>query len=188
MSRRRQRAATVASLAVLLAALLIAACGGGGGGGGGPTAPPPPSSGITYTAGGTSGGPAVALVQDSVSGDQLVLRLEARSFSDVYGLYFDLSYPSGVLTFEAATEGTFLSGGGNATAFEVAEEPGNLIVGLSRLGAAPGVSGSGTLLTLRFRGIGSGNGALSFSRNQGVASDGDPVSLEWSGGSVSVSQ
>lgn len=176
------------ALALLAAALLIPACGGGGGGGGGPTQPPPPSSGISYTPGSSSGGASVVLVEQSVSGDQLTLRLEGRSFDDVYGLFFDLAYPGGVLTFEGASEGSFLSSGGNATAFEIAEQPGNLIVGLSRLGAAPGVSGNGTLLTLRFRGAAAGSGDLSFSRNQGVASDGDPLSLDWVGGSVTVSQ
>lgn len=174
------------ALLALAVALLLAACGGGGGGGG-PTAPPPPSSGISFTPAGSSAGPAVALVAQSTTGGALVLRLEARGFTDVYGLYFDLSYPNAVLSFQGATEGTFLSTGG-ATAFEIAEEAGNLIVGLSRLGATPGVSGDGTLLTLRFSGSGTGSGALSFSRNQGIASDGDPVALDWVGGNVTVSQ
>lgn len=188
MSRRRLSPVSLA-LALLLAALLVPACGGGGGGGGGgPTQPPPPAAGISYTPGSSAGGASVVLVEQSASGDLLTLRLEGRSFDDVYGLFFDLAYPSGVLSFEGASEGSFLSSGGAATAFEIAEQPGNLIVGLSRLGAAPGVSGNGDLLTLRFRGTAAGGGDLSFSRNQGVASDGDPLTLDWVGGSVTVSQ
>jgi hypothetical protein len=62
---------------------------------------------------------------------------------------------------------------------------GNLIVGVTRLGAVPGASGSGTLVTLRFRSIASGTGSLSFTRSEAVDADGRPIGgVSFVGGSV----
>jgi len=178
-----RRAAGTASLALLLLAL-GAACGGGGG----PTSPPPTNSSLTYTAAGPASGAAVVLSRNGSGADTLVLDVLAQGVTGVYGVYFDLAFPQQVLAFEGATEGTFLSGGAG-TSLQVASQPGNLVVGLTRLGAVGGISGSGTLLTLRFRAIGSGNGSLQFTRNQGVAADGDSIpGLDWLGGSVQATR
>jgi hypothetical protein len=103
----------------------------------------------------------------------------------LYGVAFDLGYPASVLSYQGATPGDFLEEGGFQVSLQVAEESGNLIVGITRLGAVPGATGSGTLVTLRFRSIGSGNGSLSFSRTQAVDADGQPMSgVSFVGGSV----
>jgi general secretion pathway protein D len=181
---RRRRPAIAAVLAALAALVLLAACGGGGGGG--PTQPPPPSSSLTFTPGGTAGGNVILLARTGpTGGSELHLAVEAREVNDLYGAAFDLGFPAAVLDFEGATVGELLSRDGFQVSLQVAEETGNLIVGVSRLGAVPGVSGTGTLVTLRFRAIASGSGSLTFSRTQAVDADGRPVGgLAFVGGSV----
>ncbi|HBL29300.1 MAG TPA: hypothetical protein DD490_20910, partial [Acidobacteria bacterium] len=70
----------------------------------------------------------------------LILEIRANSVTDLYGVAFDLRYPSNVLQLVQASSGTFL---GNAT-LQSAPGSGNglLVVGLSKLGAAAGTSGS----------------------------------------------
>ena len=182
--RRLRITAARATLAGLAMLALLAACGGGGGGG--PTQPPPPASSLTFTPGGTAGGNVVLLARTGPTGGrELHLAVEAREVNGLYGAAFDLGFPAAVLDFEGATEGEFLARDGFQVSLQVAEESGNLIVGVTRLGAVPGASGTGTLVTLRFRAIGSGSGPLTFSRTQAVDADGRPVGgLAFVGGSV----
>lgn len=186
---RRLRFSAGPALAALLSVLLLTlACGGGGGGGGGggPVDPGPPAAALTFTPGGTAGGNVVLLTRTgSTTGRDLELAVEAREVSSLYGVAFDLGYPASVLSFEGATPGTFLSGGGFQVSLQVAEETGNLIVGVTRLGAVGGASGSGTLATLRFTAVGSGSGSLTFSRTQAVDPQGVAIDdVAFVGGSV----
>lgn len=191
MSDRRGLLAAVRSLGrplgLLLGLLLAPACGGGGGGGGGPTAPPPPTPGITFTA--TGGGAAsVTLASGAGSGPTtLVLELRANQVSDLYGLSFDLTYPSAQLRYDGAMEGGLLSAGGQPTSLLISPiAPGTLVVGFSRLGAVAGAEGSGVLLTLRFTAVGAGTGVFGFARNSALDSSGASLPLTWGGGSVLV--
>jgi hypothetical protein len=167
-------------------------CGGGGGGGGGsPTVPatptPPPT--ITFTPSGTGGANSLALTRVSSDATSLVLSLEATSVTDLYGIAFDLSYPSDALTYRSATEGTFLDNNNTVdTSLQVAEMPaGTLVVGLSRLGEIPGRSGSGTLLRLEFTRKATGSGSLFFAKNQAFNASGAAIAgVVWSAGSVTV--
>lgn len=171
----------------LLAMLLAPACGGGGGGGG-PTAPPPPAPGITFTA--TGGGTADAVTLASGAGSTattLILELRANEVSDLYGLSFDLTYPSGLLRYDGVTEGAVLSADGQPTTLLTsAATAGTLVVGFSRLGAVAGAEGSGVLLTLRFTAVGAGTGAFGFVRNSALSSSGAALPLAWGGGNVQV--
>lgn len=177
-----------AALAAIVAVLLLAgACGGGGGGGGGnPVDPGPPAAALTFTPGGTAGGNVVLLTRTgATTGQELDLAVEAREVTSLYGVAFDLGYPASVLSFEGATQGSFLSSGGFQVSLQVAEETGNLIVGVTRLGAVGGASGSGTLVTLRFTAVGSGTGNLTFSRAQAVDPQGRAIDdVAFVGGSV----
>jgi hypothetical protein len=168
--------------AVLLAAAAVA-CGGGGGGG--PTAPP---AGIVFTASGGSATNGLSLGSAAGSTSTILrLDLSARSVTDLYGVAFDLVYPNQILAFDAATQGTFL--GGVATSLQVDEpSPGRLVVGLSRLGAVSGVSGSGVVLTLEFASRATaGSGSFAFQNNAAFDSAGDAIAgVGWGGGSVSV--
>lgn len=172
-------------LIVLAVTVALGCGGGGGGGGGGPTAPQP---GVTFT-GSQVQPPAVRLGEDPGSGATVLeLVVRAEDLSGVYGVAFDLTYPSDLLRFEASAEGDFLGRGGAQTTLQVAESPrGRLIVGHSRLGSAAGVGGSGELVVLRFTPTGSGSGSFTFSRNQLLDRDGEPIpGASWGGGSVRV--
>jgi len=149
-----------------LGLFVVAACSGGGGGGGsrGPTSPPP---GIQYSSAGSTAANSVVLAEGAGStATTLRLEVRAQSFTELFGTGFDVLYPSNVLSFASATEGTFL--GGTTTSFQVKESsPGRLVFGVTRLGSAGGVSGTGVLATLVFNSIGvSGSGTFSFDENK----------------------
>ena len=168
--------------------LALGGCGGGGGGGGStPTQPQPPQSSLVFTPGASSGS-GIALASGTGSGPTtLVLEVRANSVQNLYGVAFDLSFPASLLRLDASTRGSFLGDESNTTLALVQPTPGNLVIGLSRLGTLPGVSGSGTLLTLRFTALASGSGSFAFARNSAVDAAGSPLSgLAWSGGSVQV--
>jgi len=120
--------------------------------------------------------------------NRLVLELVAQDVVPIYGVSFDLQYPSSVLSFDAAAEEGFLSNDGNTPTLQVAEGPvGNLVIGLSRLGSLPGIAGSGVLLTLQFRTVGNGGGSFRFDANQAFDANGDPLpAVAWGAGSVQV--
>lgn len=172
---------------VSLVSFLSLACNGGGGGGG-PTQPTPtpspsqPSLVFTPEGGGGSG---VSLVAGAAStASTLILEVRANSVNDLYGVAFDLAYPSNLLQFVRATQGPLLAGGTMQVASGTA---GNLVVGLSNLGPVPGTSGSGVLMTLEFRAAGAGQGSFSFSRNVAVNSAGQSINgLSWGTGTVRV--
>lgn len=174
----------------LAAALTGVGCGGGGGGGGGGGTPPPtqPQPGITFS-GSSVAPPAVRLARGAgSSGSVLEVEVRADQLAGVYGLAFDLSFPSNALRFDAFAEGGFLSSGGAQTSLQVAEAgSGRLVVGHSRLGDVAAASGSGVLMTLRFVAVGSGSGSLSFSANELFDAGGNRVpGTAWGGGTVQV--
>jgi hypothetical protein len=184
MSRRGARALLAAAGA---AAVLLAPACGGGGGGGGPTQPPMPQPGITFTPGGAAGANSVALVRVGQSTTRLSLELRATGVTDLYGVSFDLRFPSSALSFVDFDEGPMLLGGGIFdTAFQVVETPaGNLVVGATRLGGVAGANGDGVLLTLHFDARASGSGGIAFDGPQAFDRDG-AQSVQFIGGSVAV--
>ncbi len=164
----------------------VAACGGGGGGGG-PTGPPPPTSTIVFTPAGAGN---VLLASGSgTQGTTLSLEVRTAGVQDLYGLAFHLSYPVTALRFTGATQGNVLNAGGTvATAFQIVDSPpGNLVVGLTRLGPVSGTAASGTLMTLQLTAAASGTGNLAFSSNVATDSQGNVIpGVTWAGGSVQV--
>ena len=188
--KRAGRVLALALGAVAFAALPLASCGGGGGGGGGGgvTPPTPPQSSVTFSAG-TASAPAIRLARGSgSSGTTLEIEVRADGVDDLYGVAFDLTFPSGVLRYEGVTEGPQLSNGGTRTSLQVAQTAsGRLVVGHTRLGDVGGASGSGVLMTLRFTAIGAGSGSLGFSADQAYDSGGDAIGdLSWAGGTVNA--
>jgi len=178
----------VAWLGLPLLLLGLAACGGGGGGGGG-GGPTDPGPSITFSPSSSAADRALVLREGpGTTASRLVLELVVRDLDGLYGLSFDLRYPSSVLSFEAAAEEDFLGQGGADTTLQVAEQPtGNLVIGLSRLGRVPGASGSGVVLSLEFRAVGNGGGTLSFDANEAFDADGVPLpAVSWGAGSVQV--
>jgi hypothetical protein len=173
-------------IAAVLLLSTLAACGGGGGGGGGPTAPPPPPQpAIVFTSTGTSSANSVVLASGTGSNaTTLILEVRAISVTDVYGVAFDLRYPSNLLQFVRATPGPMFEAGSVQAA---AAGEGNLVVGATRLGEVPGVTGSGTLLILEFTALTAGDGTFSFSRNSALDPDARPLpGVTWAAGSVRI--
>lgn len=179
---------------VLVAAMgwLAGACGGGGGGG--PTAPPtptPPPAPVTFRAAGTPAGLTIYLGKTDGTA-QNVLRLEVRAndVTDLYGLGFDLDYPTNLLDYRGGsqTEGGFLSADGSNTQILARQiTDGTVIVGLSRLGDVGGVDGSGLLLTLDFTAVSNGTGTFSFVANDAFDGQGDRLDeTVWMAGDVTV--
>jgi hypothetical protein len=173
-----------AALAIL--ATSVAACGGGGGGGG-PTGPPPPATTIVFT---PAGGGNVLLASGSgTQGTTLSIEVRTTGVQDLYGLAFHLAYPVAALRLTGHTEGSVLNAGGTVpTSFQIVDSPpGNLVVGLTRLGRVQGTAASGTLMTLQLTAAASGSGNLAFSSNVASDSLGNVIpGLTWAGGSVQV--
>jgi hypothetical protein len=183
------------ALAVPAALALLALACGGGGGGGGPTAPTPtptptptPSPSIVFTAQGTPGVNAIFLASGAATtATTLVLEVRANQVTDLYGVAFDLSYPSALLQFSRATAGPLLGSSGSVQA--VVSTPGTLVVGGSHLGAVAGATGSGIVLSLEFTATAAGQGSFAFARNSAFASTGQTLSgTSWLAGSVQVTR
>lgn len=172
--------------AILLAGLgLLAACGGGGGGG--PTAPPPPTPGFVFTPAGVAGANSLSLASGAATTTTtLVLEVRATSVTDLYGVAFNLTYPSAQLQFVRATAGPLLGTG----AVQATVSPaGTLIVGATHLGNVPGATGSGVVMTLEFSAGTAGTGSFAFTRNSALDSAGVPLAgITWVAGSVTLTK
>jgi hypothetical protein len=146
-------------------------------------------AGISFVPSGTGGVNSLALTRVSGDANTIVLSVEATSVTDVYGVAFDLVYPSAVLDFQDAEEGSFLDQGGAVdTSLQVAENPdGTLVVGLSRLGQVAGRSGTGSLVRFEFARRAAGSGDLRFEDNLAFNAAGNPIGgVQWSAGRVTV--
>jgi hypothetical protein len=146
--------------------------------------PPPTQPSVAFTPAGAAGAGSFSLAMSAASTPtHLVLEVRSGGIQDLYGVGFDLQYPSNLLQFTQATPGTLLSGG----SFQSLLMPiGNVIVGVSRLGAVPGVSDPGVIATVEFKPLVSGTGLFSFSRNTALDSTGKPITVTWVAGSVTT--
>ncbi len=189
----RGRARGLAALLVLLALAalaLLTACGGGGGGGSTPTQPPPvtpppttqPS--VAFTPAAAAGAGSIALGMGAASTTtKLVLEVRSGGIQDLYGVAFDLQYPANLLQLTQVTQGPLLSPG---TLEQSPTTTGNVVIGVSRLGVVPGVSGAGVIALVEFKPIASGSGVFSFSRNAALDSGGKTLSATWIAGAVTT--
>lgn len=186
MKRGSSRPSRIFRLAALAALVVLAACGGGGGGGG-PTNPPPPTPQILFSPASPNPTNAVSLATGvGTDANNLFLDVRATSVQNLYGVSFDLRVPT-LLRFTGRTQGTFLSAGGVQTSFQVTESPaGNLVVGLTRLGGAAGVDGSGLLMTLQFSANSAGTGAFEFANGAAFGAGGARLDTSFVAGSVQV--
>ena len=153
-----------------------------------PTVPP---SGITFSPDSSAGSNSIALSSGGGSGNVFILDVDAQSVTDLYGVSFLLTYPNDLLSYSknSESEGTFLSESGDVdTDLQVSQrQPGELTVGISRLGEVPGVSGSGNLLSLEFTRRSAGSGPLEMTDHDAVDSLGEiQVEVTWISGSVTV--
>jgi hypothetical protein len=86
-------------------------------------------------------------------GDEFVIAIMIENVVDLYAIGFTVKYaPYGkTLVASDIAEGEFLKRGGKTTgfAYSISVFAGTVKIGISRLGAVPGESGSGTLATLK---------------------------------------
>ncbi|HEV7669930.1 MAG TPA: cohesin domain-containing protein [Thermoanaerobaculia bacterium] len=184
----RQSRQRLAALLAVFAVFALAACGGGGGGGPtNPPPPPPPTPQIVFTPATASPANAIALANGAgTDANNLVLDVRATTVQDLFGVSFDLRVPA-LLRFTGRTQGTFLSAGGVQTAFQITESPpGNLVIGLTRLGDTAGVDGSGLLMTLQFSASTAGTGAFEIANGGAFDRAGQRLSTTFVAGSVQV--
>jgi len=188
------------SVTMVVSALVLAGSGwlvtgcGGGGGGGGPTTPPPvnPPSSISFSPDSSAGSNSIYLsTGQGGSGSLFVLDVDTQSVTDLYGASFVLEYPNNLLAFrkKSESEGSFLSDGGEfRTDLQVKQRtPGEITVGITRLGEVPGASGSGTLLSLEFTRRSVGSGPMEMVQHNALDQYGVvQADVTWIGGSVTV--
>jgi len=151
-----------------------------------PTTPPPPS--VTFVADASNGGiDAIALSLTSSTAEAFTLALMASEVTDLFGYGVDITFDPAVVMFDTATMGTFLDGEGITVTTQITEGPvGTLVIGQSRVGAVPGMSGSGTLVSLDFRSVAPGTSTLSTSNDGAFDSTGAAMTTEFFGGTATV--
>ena len=144
-----------------------------------PTAPTAPAArGVSFLAG-QVGNESIGL-RGTALGAALEVEIYAAGVQDLYGLGFELLFPSNLLRYEALDDGVFPS-------LEVLEAaPGRLVVGATHLGSVGGLNGSGTVAVIRFTAFANGSGSLDFSAQEAFDRFGDRLALNWVGGSVEV--
>ena len=169
---------------------------GAGIGGSAAVAQLPAPPGIDFKAEGIPGFDTIYLKGIGSEDPDGLLRIEvwAEDVTDLYGLSFALRFPKHLLRFprsreEEFREGTLLSADGTQdTVLLVRQNDNEIIVGLTRMGEAAGVSGSGHLLTLEFRGQGvAGKRLLDLHRTRAFDATGAEIGhVSWLAGKVVV--
>ena len=98
-------------------------------------------------------------------GDSVIVQVVIDQATNVSTVTFHLHYDPQVLVFvPPGIEGPFMSGDGSATVF-LASDPGGageVVVALSRMGAAEGAEGSGTLAVFQFQAVAVGSCGFAF--------------------------
>ncbi len=165
--------------------IIIHGCGSGGGN---TNMISTPSQVIAFS-GNTPGNQAVYMSQNSSlsSGNTLAIDIKANNVSNAYGFAFDLDFDPTKMTYDSYAAGNYLEGGGNIPTYLVTAQAGKLIVGLSRLGTVGGVSGSGTIITLKFKAVAAGNASVNSSNNTVRDSGNQSIpGVTWNGGTATI--
>ena len=96
--------------------------------------------------------------------DQFAVQVNASGAERLYNAVFSLSYDAAKLEVVTQVEGTLLKQDGSSASFQAFadKKKGQLWVAQSRVNAAEGANGSGTLATVTFKAIGKGPAPLGF--------------------------
>jgi len=92
-------------------------------------------------------------------GQSFFLNIDVVGVADLYGFQFDLGLVPGILSANSITEGAFLPSGGSTFFIPGAIEntTGTISFNADTLvGAIPGVTGNGTLVTVQFKALAAG--------------------------------
>ncbi|MGD8817964.1 MAG: cohesin domain-containing protein [Acidobacteriota bacterium] len=190
MSAARRHAATIGTFAALLLALTLpVACGKS------PTTPRPtttttttlPPNKVTFIADANPGSDAIALSMTESTATEFTLVLTVVSVTDLYGYAVDINFDPEVVAFDSSEAGDFLEAPGATVSTQVTEQPpGTLVIGQTRVGPFDGVSGSGTLLTLKFRSLAAGTSPFTPANASAFDSTGSTLATQFFGGIATV--
>ena len=187
IGRRAPRRVAPRATDTLLAALLAVAlpsCGGSS-----PTTltPTPPPTTITLSGGGAPAVDSVALTLQGATSDRIALALFVNNVNDLYGAGVDRTFDPAVVAFDSFEAGTLLNGDGAAVSTQVSEpQSGTLVIGVTRVGAVPGITGSGTLIVLRFNAVTPGSTAVATDNSGAFDSAGAALATQFFGGTLTV--
>ncbi|HEX9671512.1 MAG TPA: secretin N-terminal domain-containing protein [Thermoanaerobaculia bacterium] len=95
-------------------------------------------------------------------GDLFEVRLQAASAIPLSHLPVALAFDPKVLAVEKVEAGTFLGPRGQAEVLADHSRPGELLLGASRLGELPGVTGNGTVARVTFKALAAGRSRIAF--------------------------
>jgi len=126
-----------------------------GGGGGGYTAPPePPAPSVD-----------LLLIPSSstvTQGEQVNIRVEVKNMTDLKGASIDLNFDSAYLQYVSAQDGGFIPDVDSVVEDYVDNTAGILSLDIAGLGDTAYASGSGTIMSITFDTINSGNAQITF--------------------------
>jgi general secretion pathway protein D len=94
-------------------------------------------------------------------GERVTVRVEVAADAPVSHLPLQLAYDPTVLRLVGWQAGDFLGGEGEVQVLAAEREPGRVLVGASRLGQRPGVTGGGTAVTLELEAVAPGVAVVS---------------------------
>lgn len=132
-------------------------------------------------------------------GDVFSVDVRIEDVADLYAFQFDLAFDPAILQVEALAEGTFLADWGNGLAPPAGTfwDPGvvdnvagsvslvsNLLLGA--IAPGDGATGSGVLVSIQFKALAGGTGALTLLNEFLVDSILDPIGAQLQGGRVVV--
>jgi len=110
-------------------------------------------------------------------GESFEVRIQADARAPVSHLPLSLEWDPALLTVEKVEAGDFLGGTAQSQILSDGKRPGSLVVGASRLGQIPGVTGGGTLVRITFRALGAGKAAIGFNTSAALDSALKPLVL-----------
>ncbi|HWM91627.1 MAG TPA: secretin N-terminal domain-containing protein [Thermoanaerobaculia bacterium] len=105
-------------------------------------------------------------------GERFVVKVQASADRPISHLPLALSYDPAMLAVEQVERGTFP---GEAQILADASRPGEIVLGASRMGEVPGVTGQGTVARITFRAVRSGSTRIDFSRSKAMDAELRPV-------------
>ena len=173
-------------LLLILASSL--ACGGGGN-----AVPEPPggSSNLVASFIAAEPGPgadSITLAQGSVSNNIITIQVNVTDTDDVFGADFVVNFDPAFVEFLNWSQGSLLEQGGQTPLYLVSPQPGEVLVGASRLSGAVDVIGTRNLINLTFRVLQAGSSAMDF-ENMALLDAQSPApqtipNLNWFGGDL----
>jgi len=119
---------------------------------------------------------------------ETVIQIEIENAANVGSVPFYIDYDPTVLGVSGVREGPFMGSDSVPTVFmySVDERRGRIVVGLSRLGSAGGINGSGTLAEITFTGINLGVSPVAFSHESVLDPNAQSIPAQFTDGEISI--